>query len=392
MLNPMNVSGKHRKKRRHHGEGTVVLRSGHWRRKPWAAVVPYTDAAGQRREKWLSASSREEAERLRGELVKRIDGGANVASLEQTVAEYAMTWLASRDGLAPSTRLRYLQHITERIVPSLGATSLADLTPTRIRAAMGSWAGSAPTRAGTFVVLRSIIRAALGDRLLTDDPTRGLRGPTVTDTAPVVLDVDGAQRLRAVVAGDRLAGLIDVFLGLGLRRGEALGIREPDVDLPNGVLRVSMSLRPIPVADRGENEGSSRLVRPKAHSERTIPLPAFVAEALRARLAVLPEERRANKPYAPNRFVFGRPNGNPMPFTSVDRWFKAALKRAGLPDMRLHELRHSTATILLAEGVPERVVQDILGHHSGEMTRRYMSVLPRVSRAAADRLDEALSR
>jgi integrase len=389
-MTTVNPTGKHRRKRRHHGEGTVVLRSGHWRAKPWAAVVPYTDSAGRRREKWLSASSRDEADRLRREFLRTLARGVTVEGLALTVGAHVATWLATRQDLSPASRDRYRHHLEARIEPTLGDVPLGVLSPGHVRAAMDAWSGSASTRSSTFVVLRSALRSAIDDRLIVDDPTRGLRSPRIVDAAPTVLDVEGAELLRAAVAGDRLAGLIDVFLGLGLRRGEALGIREVDVDLAGGLLRVSKSLRPVPRAARGEDEAHVRLVAPKAGSDRAIPLPAFVAEALRARIDALPAERRAARPYAPNGLVFCRPNGEPLAFTSVDRWFKAALVRAKLPDMRLHELRHSAATILLAEGVPERTVQAILGHQSGEMTRRYMTVLPRVSRDAADRLDRAI--
>ena len=129
---------------------------------------------------------------------------------------------------------------------------------------------------------------------------------------------------------------------------------------------------------------------PKADSGRTLELPAFVASALRKRIAERDRERKAARSWAPNDYIFCDEWGNAVPFTLLARWFKDALRRADLPDMRLHELRHSSLTMLLAEGVPERVVQQIAGHRSGEMTRRYMKVLPRMSRDAAERLDRVM--
>ena len=94
--------------------------------------------------------------------------------------------------------------------------------------------------------------------------------------------------------------------------------------------------------------------------------------------------------YVYNDLIFADLHGNPIAFTSLWAWFRDALERAGLPPMRWHELRASTATILLAEGVPELTVMAVLGHKSLEMTRRYVKLLPRVSRDAADRMGRAI--
>ena len=169
-----------------------------------------------------------------------------------------------------------------------------------------------------------------------------------------------------------------------------MGLRTGDVDLGAGTLTIRHSLRRVPVSTRAEGDTWWRLVAPKADSGRTIPLPAFVADALRERLDVRDAERKASRLWAPNDLVFSDLRGNPIAFTSLDHWWKGALARAKLPDMRWHELRASTATILLAEGVPELTVMAILGHKSLEMTRRYVKLLPRVSRDAAERMGRAI--
>lgn len=104
-MSPMsNPEGRHRPKRRHPGEGTVVKRRDRWRAKPWAAVVPYTDPSGRRRETWLSAASRREAEALlRDELAKRRAAPVRTA---HTVGSYLAEWLMTVD-LSPWTYDRY---------------------------------------------------------------------------------------------------------------------------------------------------------------------------------------------------------------------------------------------------------------------------------------------
>jgi integrase len=382
-----NPTGKHRPKRRHPGEGTVLKRTGRWRAKPWVAVVPYTEPSGRRREMWLSAASRDEAEGLRKREVEKL--AKRTVPTEHTVGSYVRDWLMTTE-LGPWTHDRYRHHIEQRIAPTLGAVALADLTPPMVRAAMTRWPGAAATRMGAFVVLRTAMRQALADRMIADDPTANVKAPRPVHSTPDVIDVDDARRLLATVRGERFAPLLIVSLGLGIRRGECLGLRTPDVDLEAETVTIRHSLRRVPVSTRAEGESWWRLVSPKRDSGRTIPLPEFVTEALRERLAVRDAERDAARVWAPNDLVFSDLHGNPVAFSTLQHWWTGALKRAGLSYRRWHALRGSTITILLAEGVPEITVAAIMGHRSLEMTRRYTKLLPRVSRDAADRIGRAI--
>ena len=121
MRDVANTTGKHRPKRHHAGEGSVIKRTDRWRSRPWTAIVPYTDASGRRRETWLSAASRQEADELRkAELRKQAKG---LVYSEQTVGEYVAAWLSTVE-VGPGTWPRYQSHIRERIVPSLGFRQL----------------------------------------------------------------------------------------------------------------------------------------------------------------------------------------------------------------------------------------------------------------------------
>lgn len=382
-----NPTGKHRPKRRHPGEGTVVRRKDRWRAKPWAAVVPYVDASGRKHQTWLSAGSRAEAEALlRGEIAKR---KAAPVVTGHTVGSYVLGWLMTTK-LSPRTFDRYRQHLEQRIRKTLGNVLLGDLKAPMVRAAIGEWSGSEATKMGTFIVLRAAMRQAVADKMLAEDPTASVKAPRQRPTTPDVLDVAEARHLMETVKGDRLAPLLTVCLALGLRRGEALGLTTPDIDLVGGTVTVRCSLIRVPVSTRGPGDAWWRLVSPKADSGRTIPLPEFVAEALRDRLAERDREQRDAKVWAANDLVFCDLHGGPVPFSTLDAWWKGALKRAKLPDMRWHELRASTATMLLAEGVDQIAVAAVLGHRSLDMTRRYVKLLPRVSKDAADRMGRAL--
>lgn len=387
MTNVANPTGKHRRKRRHHGEGTVVERKDRWRRKPWVAVVPYLDAAGRRREMWLSAGSRQEADEIRlAELAKLRKG---IVRTEQTVGEYVTAWLEDID-VGPGTWPRYRAHLTERINPSFGNVPLDQLTPQRVRTGMMGWKGAPATRAGALRLLRAAMKQAVADRRIEHDPTAGIPYPRITRREPVTLTAAEARHLIATVKGERFGPILVTSLGLGVRRGEALGLRTQDIDLAAGVVTIAKGLRYIAPPLRAEGEGPYRLTGTKTGETREVPLPSFVAEALRERLVERDAERRVAKVYAPNDFVFCDPRGNSVPLQSLYAWFKTALDRAGLPDMRWHDLRASTITLLLDMGVDLLTIQRIVGHRDLATTRRYVGKTPVAMRGAADKLGEAM--
>jgi integrase len=323
-------------------------------------VVPYFDETGLRRERWLSAGSRDEAEALRKAEVAKIAAGRRPGG-ERTVGEYLTAWLSTVD-VGPGTLPRYQQHVEARIVKSFGDTALDELEPQDVRTALVSWKGAAATRRGTLRLLRAAMKQAVADHLIEYDPTAGIPYPRLPKKQPTTLTGEQARALMAFVHGERFAPILVVTVGLGLRRGEALGLRTADIDLDARSLTVSKQLRYIAPPFRAPGEGPYRLKATKTDEPRTIPIPAFVAEALRERLEERDRERREAKVYAPNDLVFCDPRGNNVALQSLYHWFKETLKRAKLPDMRWHELRASTVTVLLDEGVDLLTIQAIVGH------------------------------
>lgn len=383
----VNPTGKHRRKRRHHGEGTVILRRDRWRARPWAAVVPYLDESGRRREMWLSAASREEADDLRRAELARIRRG--IVPTAETVGEYVTAWLSTIE-VGPGTWPTYRAHVTERITPTIGTVALDRLTPAMVRAAMVGWSGAPATRAGTLRLLRAALRQAVADRRIEHDPTAGIPYPRAARHEPTTLTGPQARQLIATAGGHRFAPILVVSLGLGVRRGEALGLRVQDVDLTAGIVTIARSLRYIAPALRAPDEGPYRLTRTKTGDTRILPLPAFVADALRDRLAEREREQRAAKVWAANDNVFVDARGNTVPIETLHAWFVRTVKAAGLPAMRWHDLRSSTATMLIETGTDLETVRRILGHRDIATTLRYIGKTPDALRGAAERIEEAM--
>ena len=177
-----------------------------------------------------------------------------------------------------------------------------------------------------------------------------------------------------------------VALAVGLRQSEALGLRWADVDLANGTLTVRRGMHRV--AGQG-------LVyeEPKAErSRRTLALPIQLVEGLRAhRAAQLQERVTAGPLWEDHDLVFAQPSGRPIERKSDWQAWKARLHEAGVREVRLHDGRHTAATLLLSERVHPRVVMEVLGHAQMRTTTdTYSHVMPALGRDAADRMGNAL--
>ena len=233
----------------------------------------------------------------------------------------------------------------------------------------------------------------------------------------VYLDVAQANALLDAAKGHRLEAIFQLAVYLGMRQGEILGLLWKNVDFERGTIRIFSQLQ----AEPGQTRGAGLVVneRPKWGSDRTIGVPpetSFVLEALRAhrqrqRLeriaagvggwsATMPLKSERGIKLVDNDLVFTTQAGRPLSGSYLDAGpFREVCRKAGITystreekGLRFHDLRHSAATILLAAGVPERVVMEILGHSTLAMVKRYQHVLPGLTVAAAERMDRVMGR
>ena len=178
-----------------------------------------------------------------------------------------------------------------------------------------------------------------------------------------------------------------VGLSLGLRQGEALGLWWDDVDLAAGVIRVRRQLL------RPDEAGAPLTFGPvkSARSRRTLALPGRLAELLTEHRDKQAAEREAAGGWADARLVFATVAGTPVDHRNDAREFKALCRRAGIPPYRVHDLRHTAATLLIAQGMHARVVMEVLGHSQIAVTMNvYGHVMDPQMRDAADAVDDAL--
>jgi len=212
-------------------------------------------------------------------------------------------------------------------------------------------------------------------------------GPRVEGYEIQPFTLGEARVFLDAVRGDRLEALYSVALTMGLRQGEALGLRWEDVDLETGTLHVRHQLQRV--------AGQLRQVPVKtARSRRTLAIAPSIVGSLREHHRRQVEDRLlAGSRWRETGYVFTTSIGTPLEARNVVRSFKAILAWAGLPDIRFHDLRHSCATLLLVRGVSPRVVMEILGHSQISLTMNtYSHVVPELARDAAVKLDLLLGR
>ena len=251
----------------------------------------------------------------------------------------------------------------------------------------------APISAQTARHIRSTLRRALADAQRADLVVRNvaaMAAPPYQAHRPIAyLSAADVGRLLDVTAEDELGPLYALAVTTGLRQGELLGLTWDNVDLPAGTLTVAHALAL-------DAAGGFTLAEPKsARSRRTIPLPAVAREALDRQLARQTAARLAAGTTWQDRtgYVFTDSVGRPLAPSAVSLAWRRARTAAGLPPVRFHDLRHTAATMLLAEGVPLIVISDLLGHAGIAITAAsYAGIVPELRRDAAAAMDRATGR
>ena len=372
--------------RRGRGEGGITKRrDGRWMGQ---ADLGWQD--GKRRRKSLYGRTKSEVQAKLRETLHRKAHGMPPVPEQETVGTFLRRWLEiKKAGVRQRTWTRYEQIVRAHLLPNLDRVRLAQLTPQDVAECLRrvKVSGSAYMARGARDVLRTALNQALRWELvsrnvavLTDPPRHRTR--EITPLTP-----RQAGTLLAAVAGHRLEALITVALGLGLRQGEALGLRwEEDVDLEAGNLSVQQTLVRAGREPRFEEPKTDR-------SCRTITMPGVVAAALRRhRTRQLEEQLAAGPEWHPSGLVFTTPIGTPIDRGRLHGTFKAILRSAGLPDIRYHDLRHTAATLLLVQGVDLRTIMATLGHSRISQTMDlYAHMMPTLRGHAAEQMNAILA-
>jgi len=308
-----------------------------------------------------------------------------------TVGKFLDQWMIEvvQPSVRPWTYRGYDVHVRLHIKPALGNLALEAVSPRHVQALLNQKLaeGLAPK---TVRYIRGTLRTAFKQAtrwgLIVRNPVDAVDGPKVERFEIRPFTPDEARQFLSAIRGERLEALYSVALTMGLRQGEALGLRWQDVDLDLGNLRINKQLQRI--------NGKFQLVEPKTpRSRRTLALPASIVVGLREHWnRQLSERAVVGERWETSDLVFTTDRGRPLDGTVVSHHFHRQLDRAGLVQRRFHDLRHSCATLLLVQGVSPRVVMDVLGHSQIALTMNtYTHVLPQLRREAADRMEALIA-
>jgi integrase len=309
-----------------------------------------------------------------------------------TLAEWFETYLTqvAEPKLRPLTLANYRRDMERHVYPSLGRLRLDQLQPHHVAELYRDKLkeGLSPhSIRHIHSVLRRGLTIAVRWGLLHRNVAQLVDTPPLQHAEIYPLDVAEARKLLAFIRGDRMEARWVVGLSMGLRQGETLGLWWDDIDFERGSLSVRRQLRRPPRTGEPMEFAAVK----SARSRRVLPVPASVLEALRRHRVAQDRERLAADRWSDPRLVFATRYGTPIDHKDDRRSFWAVCRAAGIRQIRVHDLRHTAATLLIAQGQHPRVVMEILGHSQIAVTMNvYGHVLDENLRGAAVAMDQAL--
>jgi integrase len=322
---------------------------------------------------------------------KLLDEGLPLPNQRETVASYLAAWLSDRaEYLRPRTLASYKMIAELHLIPALGKVKLADLDQKKIREYLKQKRQKLAAR--TCAYHHSVLRAALAqaerDSIVTRNVARLVQPPRVERQEVRPLSPDDARTLMEAVAESRDAALYVTALRLGLRQGELLGLQWSDIDFNAGTLTVRHTLQRYGHEYHLDNPKTDK-------SRRVLGLPATLVQLLSAHRRQQLEDKLKAGPHWDNSWdlVFCNPHGKPLPGNWLTHRYQALLERLGLPRQPFHNLRHSAASFMRAEGIDLRVIQEVLGHSTIAVTAgTYVHIRTEATRSAAEAVDALLAR
>ena len=379
-------------KRRANGEGNIRKRKdGRWEGRYTAGYDPET---GKRIIKNVLGKTQAE---VKAKLKKAIEENVGIdygKAKTYTVGSWLEVWMENyaKIKLRPSTYKTSQGFLKNHIKPQIGSIPLADLTPLDLQQfykhlldggrvdrieAKKKPKGLAPkTVRNIHQMIGSAYNLALEQRLVTKNPTQGCALPKAEHKEMQTLPIEQLTSFLREAKDSGVFALYYIDLTTGLRRGELLGLKWSDIDLEKGDLRVQRQIGRI-------NGKIIEMPLKTKNAYRTLPLSVDAID-------VLMQQRRKT---GNSEWVFPSPTGGPMSPDSVLHMLHRVLRRAGLPKVRFHDLRHTFATLALQNGVDIKTVSGMLGHFSAGFTLdTYAHVTTSAKREAAKTMGNILSR
>lgn len=378
---------------------------GHIRKRSkdaWTVVIDVgrDPSTGKRHQQWVSVKgTKKDAERKLAELVHQVDTGGFVRPAKVTVAEFLDRWLHDYawPNLAPRTAEGYEQIIRGHLIPGLGYIPLIQLRPEHLqqyyadKLASGRRDGKGGLSPRTVrhhhVTLHGALQSAVKWGLLARNPADAVDAPRYQAHEMRTFNEEDIRVFLTAARPTPYYSLFYLALFTGMRRSELLALCWDDIDLDLAqvsVVRTIHQLRDRTIVFRAPKTAKGR---------RTVALPPSAALMLREHREKQEAIRASlGKALQGSDLVFSQPDGRPLlPDTATHAWIKLT-RHTGLAGVRLHDARHSHASLMLKAGIHPKVVQERLGHASIQITLdTYSHITPGLQAAAAERFDQELA-
>lgn len=341
----------------------------------------------------MAASVQESRKRAKEKLEKLPKATTRKSALPQSkiaLGTYLMTWLEEehKHQIAHSTWKRYRALATHHIVPVIGQIPLRKIVPSDIQSVLNVMR-EAGQSSRSQQQARALLSVALGEaennEYIPSNPVKKVRIPVNKTREIEPLTVDEVKRLLETYKGTYMSARLHIALLCGLRQGEALGLRWQDVDLVNGVLEVRNQIQMI--------DGKLQLTGLKTErSRRSLVLTSGSLESLKAHKEIITQMSSVyGINWKENDFVFPSLDGSPKQSTLDFNDWKRALRLCGIKTRRLHDARHTAATLMYGQGVGIEVISRALGHSSSAITSKlYVHSAIQPLRLAAEKMEKLL--
>ncbi len=378
--------------KRGNGEGSIYQRKEDGK---WVGSITLEN----KKRKVLYGKTRKEVQEKMKVALREQQQGTLITASQQTVAQFLTDWLEEthKRSVRPRTYERYKEAIQLHIIPALGHHQLQKLSAQQVQAFYAKKQDEGLASA-TVIYYHSVLHNALKTAVkwgLVSRNVCDLVSPPRKERFEIQpLTVEQVQKLLTAMRGHKWEALFTLALATGLRRGEILGLKWQDISFSTGTLQVQRILTRVPTDTPGREHVYVEAEPKTRKSRRNVIVAPFALEALKQHRVHQREAKlKAGALWQEHDYVFCTLLGKCLNPNHVVEELKKLLTRAGLPDIRFHDLRHSAATLLLSLGIHPKIVQELLGHTQISMTMDiYSHVLPGMQQEAMSKLHDALKR
>jgi len=358
------------------------------------ARISYTDSAGKRRQIWRRAETKTDAK----DITRRLEADLSEFGVESfehdlTLGLYLDRWLKSlKQKVSERTYGGYESLLKLHVRPVLGTKRLSKLRPLDFQSVIDAMAEkklSPRTIRYAHTVTSSAMKQAVRWKVMTGNPAQFVELPKSVSHEMQYLSVEQAKKFLRESLKDEYGLIFEIALVTGMRPEEYLALQWEDINFPQKCVSVKRTLV------RKTKGGGWYFGEPKTkQSRRLIPLPDYLVAKLKEHRRIQLEYRlKQGEKYKSHDLVFATLSGTPISMRNLDRrHFKCILAAAKLPNIRLYDLRHTCATLLLVAGEHPKVVSERLGHANIVLTlQTYTHVLPTMQKSATEKLSALLA-